>query len=447
MQPLTVQFLLHERCCHPLSVIMELSVANIVRAAKQREIDELKRLASKAELVGYIGHLIHALQSERGASSIYLASAGARFATTRTALIETAQTSEQVLRANIVSQLQRPAFGNAKIFSLMAWALLGLDALPELRAQIADQKLSAHQAVAAFSRLIAGLIALIFELADAAIHPSISRLLVAYFNFAQGKEFAGQERAVGALCFASGQCDDQHRQRVLHLIEAQERNFQVFLEFADEHIGMQWQKLQVAPCVAQLERMRRMLSATKPGARLNADQSDKWFECCSERIAQMWSLQCALIDMLQRCCATLIADAERDQLNSEGLLQSLRAHPPAPTGLIDRFFDPEISVDHALAFVPSDSLRAGSAASMVEMLQAQSERLARMESELELARRALNERKTIERAKGMLMARLDLTEEVAYQMLRKTAMDQNRRLVDVAAATLSLPGFILPPGK
>lgn len=426
---------------------MELTVANIVRAAKQREIDELKRLALKAELAGYIGHLIDALQSERGASSIYLASAGARFSATRSAFIATAQSIEGILRTNIATQLQQPNFGNAKILSLMGWALLGLDALPELRAQIDEHKLTAYTAVAAFSRLIAGLIALIFELADAAIHPNISRLLVAYFNFVQGKEFAGQERAVGALCFASGQCDSQHQQRVLHLIEAQERHFQIFLEFTDNPISAQWQQLQVAPCIAQLERLRRVLSTTKPSAQLNANYSDIWFECCSGRIAQMWLLQCSLTQTLQQCCSTLIADAEHDQFNAEGLLQSLREHPPAPTDSVDRFFDSTIPLDHALAFVPNEGLRARSAASMMEMLQVQSERLARMEAELESARRALNERKTIERAKGVLMARLEISEEYAYKMLRKTAMDQNRRLVDVAAATLSLPGFIVSPSS
>jgi hypothetical protein len=427
-----------------LQKTMKLSVPDIVLAAKQREIDELKRLASKAQLVGGIGHLIHALQSERGASSIFLASSGARFAATRLELIGASQSIESSVRTNFEMQLENASFGNAKIFSLMAWALLGLDALPELRQQITDRKLSAYEAVAAISRLVAGLISLLFELADTAINPGISRLLVAYFNFVQGKELAGQERAVGALCFASGLCDGQHQQRVLHLIDAQERSFQVFLEFAAPHIVAQWQDLQVAPYVAQLERLRRVLSATKPGAKLDANQSDAWFDCCSERLANMWSLQCALVDLLQENCATLIADAEHDQLNAEGLLKSLRENPPASTDLIDRFFDPEAPVDHALAFVPSGGIRAPSEISMMEMLQAQSERLAQMESELGAARRALNERKTIERAKGILMARLNLSEEEAYKTLRKTAMDQNRRVVDVAEATLSLLDLIAP---
>ena len=49
------------------------------------------------------------------------------------------------------------------------------------------------------------------------------------------------------------------------------------------------------------------------------------------------------------------------------------------------------------------------------------------------------QRKVIERAKGVLMQRLGMNEEEAFRTLRKTSMDQNRRLLDVAEATLSLP--------
>ncbi|MEZ5600036.1 MAG: hypothetical protein R3F36_03050 [Candidatus Competibacteraceae bacterium] len=47
------------------------SVSDIVLLAKRLEIDELKHLQSRAHLVGVISHMVHALQAERGASSIY----------------------------------------------------------------------------------------------------------------------------------------------------------------------------------------------------------------------------------------------------------------------------------------------------------------------------------------------------------------------------------------
>lgn len=52
--------------------------------------------------------------------------------------------------------------------------------------------------------------------------------------------------------------------------------------------------------------------------------------------------------------------------------------------------------------------------------------------ELADARTQLSERKTIDRAKGILMARHTLTEDQAYARLRKTAMDRGMKLADVA---------------
>lgn len=55
-----------------------------------------------------------------------------------------------------------------------------------------------------------------------------------------------------------------------------------------------------------------------------------------------------------------------------------------------------------------------------------------MQSDLDAAKRALGDRKTIDRAKGILMRQRALSEDEAYQLLRKTAMDQGRKVIDVA---------------
>jgi response regulator NasT len=51
-------------------------------------------------------------------------------------------------------------------------------------------------------------------------------------------------------------------------------------------------------------------------------------------------------------------------------------------------------------------------------------------------REALEARKTIERAKGILMRRLNLTEEEAFRRLQKQSQDSNRRLAQVAEAIM-----------
>jgi response regulator NasT len=51
-------------------------------------------------------------------------------------------------------------------------------------------------------------------------------------------------------------------------------------------------------------------------------------------------------------------------------------------------------------------------------------------------RQSLEDRKVIERAKGRLMEKHALTEEQAFQRLRRTAMDNRRPMVEIARAVL-----------
>jgi response regulator NasT len=53
------------------------------------------------------------------------------------------------------------------------------------------------------------------------------------------------------------------------------------------------------------------------------------------------------------------------------------------------------------------------------------------------AQAKLADRKTIEKAKGLLMKRKGLEEEEAYALMRRTAMQQNRRLVEIAESVIT----------
>ncbi|MGE5547673.1 MAG: ANTAR domain-containing response regulator [Solirubrobacterales bacterium] len=55
-----------------------------------------------------------------------------------------------------------------------------------------------------------------------------------------------------------------------------------------------------------------------------------------------------------------------------------------------------------------------------------------LRSELDKAKATLAERKQIEKAKGILMKRRQVDEEQAYRQMRRMAMDQKLRLIDVA---------------
>lgn len=66
----------------------------------------------------------------------------------------------------------------------------------------------------------------------------------------------------------------------------------------------------------------------------------------------------------------------------------------------------------------------------------------RMARELEEARSELESRKIIDRAKGILMKSRGLSEPDAYGLLRRTAMNQNRKITDVAQSLIMAAGLL-----
>ncbi|WP_425068967.1 ANTAR domain-containing response regulator [Reyranella sp.] len=74
---------------------------------------------------------------------------------------------------------------------------------------------------------------------------------------------------------------------------------------------------------------------------------------------------------------------------------------------------------------------------VVDVAVAHFNRYHTMREELERARLSLVERKTVDRAKGLLMEQKGIGEEAAYKLLRKLAMDQNKRIGEVAQDLLT----------
>ncbi len=66
----------------------------------------------------------------------------------------------------------------------------------------------------------------------------------------------------------------------------------------------------------------------------------------------------------------------------------------------------------------------------------------RMRTELAETKRALEERKVIDRAKGVIMKARGVTEDEAYAILRKAAMDQGKRLAEVASALVTAAALL-----
>jgi hypothetical protein len=222
--------------------------------------------------------------------------------------------------------------------------------------------------------------------------------------------------------------DEAQRLQWLHLIESQERCFQVFADFSGETVLALWRNSQPDAEVAELERIRRRGAASAPA---DVPLSQAWFDCCTRRIDAMKIVE-------DRLAADLRALSERKTAQARSELQEYR-----------QLLDTLAPQAGALFFDDADAQSAAPAQfgrhlerSVLDMVQEQSHRLQAMSDELETVRASLNERKIVERAKGLLMAHRRLSEEDAHKMLRQTAMNQKRRLVDVAESMLAMADYL-----
>jgi response regulator NasT len=77
-----------------------------------------------------------------------------------------------------------------------------------------------------------------------------------------------------------------------------------------------------------------------------------------------------------------------------------------------------------------------------EQEQALRKELAETRNELNELSTAMQDRKVIDRAKTLLMQRQQLSEDVAYAKLRKTAMDKNLKIVEVAQRMLDVADLL-----
>src|SRR5262249_29258282 len=138
----------------------------------------------------------------------------------------------------------------------LAVACRALTTLRDTRSQIRSLTAAPRDAVHAFSTVIAALLSVGFEAADIPVDPDTSRTLVALVNFAQGKEYAGQERAIAGAALSSGRLTASDRQDLKNLVDAQDHAFELFSLFAPVERTKELSAIDALPQSRELARLR-----------------------------------------------------------------------------------------------------------------------------------------------------------------------------------------------
>jgi len=106
----------------------------------------------------------------------------------------------------------------------------------------------------------------------------------------------------------------------------------------------------------------------------------------------------------------------------------------------------EAAVDAGVSAYIVDGLKQERVRPILKMAISRFNAFSRLSRELEEARGELENRKLIDRAKGLVMRARGLSEKEAYALLRRTAMEQNRKIVEIAQSLITAAS-LLDPGE
>jgi response regulator NasT len=140
----------------------------------------------------------------------------------------------------------------------------------------------------------------------------------------------------------------------------------------------------------------------------------------------------------------VVASDSPDRDTIESLRESSAANPRPVVMFVDRS-EPGLAEEAVRAGVSAyvvDGLAANRVRAVLEVAMSRFQLMNQLRQDLEKAKADLASRKTVERAKALLMKERGLEEEQAYRLLRKLSMDTGRPLGAVAADLLAFAGVL-----
>ncbi len=186
------------------------------------------------------------------------------------------------------------------------------------------------------------------------------------------------------------------------------------------------QNLRILVVEADSERVRAIIDAL---------QEAGWSDV--KALAHMSALDRTVKDFVPDIVLIDLANPDRDTL--EHISYATETSKRAVALFVDQTDDAltQAALRAGVSAYVVDGLKMERIKSVLETAIARFKIMRQMQSELDAAKQALEDRKTIDRAKGILMRQRGLSEDDAYTLLRKTAMSQNRKVIDVAHALVT----------
>jgi response regulator NasT len=158
---------------------------------------------------------------------------------------------------------------------------------------------------------------------------------------------------------------------------------------------------------------------------------------------------------LVECCRRLhpdlvITDIKMPDMDGIDAAAQIYRDGPIPVILVSAHHDPEFirraEADHILAYLVKP-IKQSDLEPAIAIAMRRFEQFQALRKEAADLRQALEDRKVIEKAKGLLMKKAGLGEHDAFRRLQKLASDKNKKLIEIARMILTAEEAFNPPEK
>jgi len=252
---------------------------------------QMVALTQLTQLSVSYSELVHELQKERGITAGFLGSKGEKFADKIDG--QRRDTNNKVTQKN--NFLSSNRVDNVEISNLNTTINTDIQKLANIRQQVNELSIPLSDAISFYTNLNAKLLSVSAVIADLSTDAEMTKQTTAYYNFLQGKERAGIERAVLSNTFSANQFAPGMFVKFLSLVTQQNTYFDNFSTFAKAENKSTFEQQLNHNSIDEVKHMRKV--AQEKPANFGID-AVYWFEQSTARIGQLKKIENALSEKL-----------------------------------------------------------------------------------------------------------------------------------------------------
>jgi methyl-accepting chemotaxis protein len=269
-----------------LLCLLALPILALFGLALMQIVADVDRLTIAKDVETTVNHsvivseLIGALQAERGASGVVLASKGARF------------------KERLASLRSKTNDSLSKIQSIDLTRFSAINAeIDDLRINVDNLSFESTVSAARYTKLIADLIAVDRKAELALEHLALSRRLATLNKLIETKERAGRERAILGIVFSQGRFTEQTLTTFTNNLGAYHAYAESMAGLLTEPQQLRWQELQTQTEFQQVQNIHQQAISNATATKFSIDDA-AWFDLATARINRLAEFEKSLSDEL-----------------------------------------------------------------------------------------------------------------------------------------------------